>query len=63
MAAVLYECGQVLPKLITFCFLRFSPPISQFTDKISPVCLPQPGDDNRLPIGAHCYATGKFSSS
>ena len=48
-------------KLITFCFPRFSPPISQFTDKISPVCLPQPGDDSKLPIGAHCYSTGKYS--
>ena len=61
MAAGLHEFGQALPKLITFCFPRFSPPISQFTNKISPVCLPQPGDDSRLPIGAYCYVTGKFS--
>ena len=38
---------------------RFSPPISQFTDKISPVCLPQLGDEATLTTGTYCYATGK----
>ena len=38
---------------------RFTPRLQQFTDTISPVCLPQPGDEDRLPIGASCYATGK----
>ena len=38
---------------------RFSPPISHFNNNISPVCLPQPGDEDRLPGGALCYTTGK----
>ena len=50
-----------LCKLTTICLPRFSPALSQFTDKISPVCLPQIGDEDRLPAGAQCYASGKYS--
>ena len=41
------------------CLPRFSPPISQFTDNISPVCLPEFGDEDRLPVGTLCFKTGK----
>ena len=61
MAMVPWRYGQTVLTIIHTCFPRFSPPIAKFTDKISPVCLPQSGDDNRLPKGAHCYATGKHS--
>ena len=45
----------------SICFLRFSPPISDFSDKISPVCLPEPGDEARIFNEAICYTTGKCS--
>ena len=41
----------------TIYFLRFSPQICEFTNEISPVCLPDPGDED--PVGSYCYATGK----
>ena len=48
-----------LRTLITITSLfRFSPPLTQFTDKISPLCLPQLGDEAKLPIGTNCYARG-----
>ena len=46
-------------KLNTSCSYRFSPPLSQFTDKISPLCLPQIEDKDKLTVGTYCYATGK----
>ena len=51
---------EILLWLTTILIPRFYPPISEFTDKIFPVCLPQPGDEDKLPVGSLCYATGKF---
>ena len=30
-----------------------------FTDKISPACLPEPGDEDKLVPGMSCYLIGK----
>ena len=49
-------------KLVTHCFPRFTPPISQFTDKISPLCLPKLEYEDQLTVGMFCYAIGKCSS-
>ena len=43
-------------------YSRFDPPVT-FNEKISPVCLPKAGDQENLPFGTTCFATGTIQIS